>query len=148
MPLELFAPFQCSAEFFKGQTKNRIYFATYSHLQSFSSIQSKWSSQITKSVSGASACAQNALQSTRISSTIGRAAKIKIAPCFLTNFLIFPTADISLAETGRKEIIIAENEMPGLMSIRKKYGPTQPLKGSRIAGWCLLCIYRHPLLIQ
>ncbi len=42
--------------------------------------------------------------------------------------------DISLAEFGRKEISIAETEMPGLMATREEYGPTQPLKGARIAG--------------
>ena len=42
--------------------------------------------------------------------------------------------DISLAEFGRKEIKLAENEMPGLMAIRKKYGRTKPLKGARITG--------------
>ena len=43
-------------------------------------------------------------------------------------------ADISQAEFGRKEIAIAETEMPGLMALREKYGPSQPLKGARIAG--------------
>jgi len=42
--------------------------------------------------------------------------------------------DISLAEWGRQEIILAENEMPGLMALRKKYGKSKPLKGARIAG--------------
>jgi adenosylhomocysteinase len=42
--------------------------------------------------------------------------------------------DISLAEWGRKEIAIAETEMPGLMATRTEYGPSQPLKGARIAG--------------
>ncbi len=42
--------------------------------------------------------------------------------------------DISLAEWGRKEIEMAEKEMPGLMSLRKKYGPVKPLKGARISG--------------
>src|SRR5215831_17223149 len=42
--------------------------------------------------------------------------------------------DLSLADWGRKEIAIAEHEMPGLMAIRKKYAPSQPLKGARIAG--------------
>ena len=42
--------------------------------------------------------------------------------------------DISLAEWGRKEIAIAETEMPGLMSTREEYGPKQPLKGARVAG--------------
>ena len=43
-------------------------------------------------------------------------------------------ADISLADWGRKEIQIAETEMPGLMALREKYGSEQPLKGARIAG--------------
>jgi adenosylhomocysteinase len=42
--------------------------------------------------------------------------------------------DISLAGWGRKELAIAETEMPGLMSVREEYGPSQPLKGARIAG--------------
>jgi adenosylhomocysteinase len=46
----------------------------------------------------------------------------------------FAVADLSLADWGRKEIAIAEHEMPGLMAIRKKYAATQPLKGARIAG--------------
>src|ERR1700686_3614651 len=46
----------------------------------------------------------------------------------------YVVADISLAEWGRKEIAIAEHEMPGLMAIRKKYAASQPLKGARIAG--------------
>jgi adenosylhomocysteinase len=46
----------------------------------------------------------------------------------------YVVADISLAEEGRKEIAIAEHEMPGLMAIRRKYAPSQPLKGARIAG--------------
>ena len=43
-------------------------------------------------------------------------------------------ADIALADWGRKELNIAETEMPGLMALRKEYGTTQPLKGARIAG--------------
>ncbi|MEI7684638.1 MAG: adenosylhomocysteinase [Planctomycetota bacterium] len=46
----------------------------------------------------------------------------------------YHVADIKLADWGRKEIAIAEHEMPGLMAIRKKYAPLQPLKGARIAG--------------
>src|SRR3981081_54853 len=42
--------------------------------------------------------------------------------------------DISLAEWGRKEIAIAETEMPGLMATREEFGPEQPLRGARIAG--------------
>jgi len=46
----------------------------------------------------------------------------------------YQVADIKLAEWGRKEIVIAETEMPGLMAVRAEYGPKQPLKGARIAG--------------
>ena len=46
----------------------------------------------------------------------------------------YKVADLSLAEWGRKEISIAEHEMPGLMSVRKKYAATKPLKGVRITG--------------
>ncbi|MDL2322478.1 adenosylhomocysteinase [Bacteroidales bacterium OttesenSCG-928-A17] len=48
--------------------------------------------------------------------------------------LPYKIADISLADFGRKEIEIAEHEMPGLMSLRKKYGKEKPLKGARIMG--------------
>jgi len=48
----------------------------------------------------------------------------------------YKVADINLADFGRKELTIAENEMPGLMYLRKKYGASKPLKGARIAG-CL-----------
>jgi adenosylhomocysteinase len=48
--------------------------------------------------------------------------------------LKYKVADINLAEYGRKEIEIAEKEMPGLMSIRKKFGPSKPLQGARITG--------------
>ena len=55
--------------------------------------------------------------------------------------------DMSLAEWGRKEIRLAEAEMPGLMAIRAEYGPSQPLKGARIAG-CLhmseFVVFREP----
>ncbi|MFQ5356510.1 MAG: adenosylhomocysteinase, partial [Mariprofundaceae bacterium] len=52
----------------------------------------------------------------------------------LKDFDDYIVADISLADWGRKEISIAETEMPGLMAIRKKYQKEQPLKGARIAG--------------
>ena len=52
----------------------------------------------------------------------------------LTKTLPYKVADINLADWGRKEIEIAEQEMPGLMSIREKYSVTQPLKGVRITG--------------
>ncbi|HNZ71880.1 MAG TPA: adenosylhomocysteinase, partial [Prolixibacteraceae bacterium] len=48
--------------------------------------------------------------------------------------LPYKVADIALADFGRKEIEIAEKEMPGLMALRKKYGTTKPLKGARIMG--------------
>jgi len=51
-----------------------------------------------------------------------------------TNFTDFKVADLSLASWGRKEIAIAETEMPGLMAIRVEYAATQPLKGARITG--------------
>jgi adenosylhomocysteinase len=46
----------------------------------------------------------------------------------------FRVADLSLAEAGRHQIRLAENEMPGLMALREEFGPVQPLKGARIAG--------------
>jgi adenosylhomocysteinase len=46
----------------------------------------------------------------------------------------FKVADLSLAEFGRKEIRLAEHEMPGLMSIRREFQEAQPLKGARITG--------------
>ena len=52
----------------------------------------------------------------------------------MSEFTDYKVADISLADFGRKELDIAEHEMPGLMSIRKKYAPLQPLKGIRISG--------------
>ncbi len=51
-----------------------------------------------------------------------------------TGDLGFKVADLSLAEFGRKEIHLAEHEMPGLMSLRDEYGPSQPLAGARITG--------------
>ena len=46
----------------------------------------------------------------------------------------YKVADMSLAEWGRQEIILAEQEMPGLMTLREEYAETQPLKGAKIAG--------------
>ncbi len=56
-------------------------------------------------------------------------------------------ADMSLAEWGRKEIKLAEAEMPGLMAIRQEFGPSQPLKGARIAG-CLHMTIQTAVLIE
>ncbi|UEG49232.1 adenosylhomocysteinase [Ferruginibacter lapsinanis] len=61
--------------------------------------------------------------------------------------LKYKVADISLAEWGRKEIMLAEAEMPGLMAIRAEYGPSQPLKGARIAG-CLHMTIQTAVLIE
>ncbi|MCZ2224135.1 MAG: adenosylhomocysteinase [Chitinophagales bacterium] len=61
--------------------------------------------------------------------------------------LPYKVADISLAEWGRKEIRLAEAEMPGLMSIRAEYGASQPLKGARIAG-CLHMTIQTAVLIE
>jgi adenosylhomocysteinase len=61
--------------------------------------------------------------------------------------LKYKVKDISLAEWGRKEIRLAEAEMPGLMSIRAEYGPSQPLKGARIAG-CLHMTIQTAVLIE
>src|SRR6187551_2364305 len=56
-------------------------------------------------------------------------------------------ADMSLADWGRKEIRLAEAEMPGLMALRAEYGPSQPLKGARIAG-CLHMTIQTAVLIE
>jgi len=61
--------------------------------------------------------------------------------------LAYKVADMSLAEWGRKEIKLAEAEMPGLMSIRAEFGPSQPLKGARIAG-CLHMTIQTAVLIE
>lgn len=59
----------------------------------------------------------------------------------------YKIADIALAEWGRKEINIAETEMPGLMALREEYGASQPLKGARIAG-CLHMTIQTAVLIE
>ncbi len=46
----------------------------------------------------------------------------------------FKVADLGLAAYGRKEIELAEHEMPGLMALRKEFGPSQPLAGKKVAG--------------
>jgi adenosylhomocysteinase len=61
--------------------------------------------------------------------------------------LSYKVKDITLAEWGRKEIRLAEAEMPGLMTIRKEYGDAQPLKGARIAG-CLHMTIQTAVLIE
>ena len=62
-------------------------------------------------------------------------------------YLPYKVKDMSLAEYGRREIQLAEAEMPGLMALRKEYGKTQPLKGARIAG-CLHMTIQTAVLIE
>jgi adenosylhomocysteinase len=64
-----------------------------------------------------------------------------------TAYVPFKVKDISLADWGRKEINLAESEMPGLMSLREEYGDSQPLKGARIAG-CLHMTIQTAILIE
>jgi adenosylhomocysteinase len=64
-----------------------------------------------------------------------------------TAYIPYKVKDISLAEWGRKEIELAEAEMPGLMSLREEYGEAQPLKGARIAG-CLHMTIQTAVLIE
>ncbi|WP_297456753.1 adenosylhomocysteinase, partial [Ferrovum sp.] len=59
----------------------------------------------------------------------------------------FKVADMTLAAWGRKEIQIAENEMPGLMALRAEYAERQPLRGARIAG-CLHMTIQTAVLIE
>lgn len=59
----------------------------------------------------------------------------------------YKVADISLADWGRKEIAIAETEMPGLMALREEFGASQPLKGARIAG-CLHMTIQTAVLME
>ena len=59
----------------------------------------------------------------------------------------YKVADMSLAEWGRKEILLAENEMPGLMALRRKYGATKPLSGAHITG-CLHMTIQTAVLIE
>lgn len=63
------------------------------------------------------------------------------------SYLPYKVKDISLADWGRKEIELAEAEMPGLMSLREEYGNEQPLKGARIAG-CLHMTIQTAVLIE
>lgn len=65
----------------------------------------------------------------------------------MPNFPDYKVADINLADFGRKELILAEQEMPGLMALRKKYGASKPLKGVRLAG-CLHMTIQTGVLIE
>ncbi len=64
-----------------------------------------------------------------------------------TNFSDYKVKDFSLADWGRREVAIAETEMPGLMALRAEYGAKQPLKGARIAG-CLHMTIQTAVLIE
>ena len=64
-----------------------------------------------------------------------------------TERLPYKVKDISLADFGRREIMLAENEMPGLMALREKYGQEKPLTGARIAG-CLHMTVQTAVLIE
>src|SRR5476649_95160 len=64
-----------------------------------------------------------------------------------TAFVKYKVKDSSLAEWGRKEIVLAEAEMPGLMALRTEFGASQPLKGARIAG-CLHMTIQTAVLIE
>jgi adenosylhomocysteinase len=64
-----------------------------------------------------------------------------------TTYVPFKVKDIALADWGRKEIELAEAEMPGLMALREEYGNSKPLKGARIAG-CLHMTIQTAVLIE
>ena len=65
----------------------------------------------------------------------------------ITNFSDYKVKDINLSNLGRKEITLAENEMPGLMSLRQEYGSSKPLTGARIVG-CLHMTIETAVLIE
>ncbi len=65
----------------------------------------------------------------------------------MSDFTDYKVADISLAEWGRKEITIAETEMPGLMALREEFGASKPLKGARVIG-CLHMTIQTAVLIE
>merc|ERR1712137_568406 len=71
----------------------------------------------------------------------------KISDIHIMAKVPYKVADISLADWGRKELTLAENEMPGLMHLRRVYGPKKPLAGARIAG-CLHMTVQTAVLIE
>ena len=82
------------------------------------------------------------MQSLKIKNQKNRYMSTKTIP-----YVPYKVKDISLAEWGRKEIELAEAEMPGLMALRAEYGESQPLKGARIAG-CLHMTIQTAVLIE
>jgi len=79
-----------------------------------------------------------------VSTITATKTRSKAAPAAFSDYKV---KDMSLAEWGRKEMNLAEKEMPGLMALRKKFGRTQPLKGARIAG-CLHMTIQTAVLIE
>ena len=77
---------------------------------------------------------------------VDKAAKKKMARAD-TDKLPYKVKDLSLADWGRREITLAENEMPGLMALREKHGAEKPLSGARIAG-CLHMTIQTAVLIE
>ncbi len=73
--------------------------------------------------------------------------EILVANVQRTTRMAYKVKDMSQADWGRREIVLAENEMPGLMSLRRKYGKTKPLTGARIAG-CLHMTIQTAVLIE
>jgi adenosylhomocysteinase len=65
---------------------------------------------------------------------LGETVSITLTPDSAGSVHDFKVADLSLAGFGRKEIELAEHEMPGLMALRREFGPSQPLKGKKVAG--------------
>ena len=65
----------------------------------------------------------------------------------MNNFQDYKVKDISLAEFGREEILLAQTEMPALMQLRKKYHAEQPLKGAKIIG-CIHMTIQTAVLIE
>ena len=98
--------------------------------------------------SGASRSAvgiQGAERSARCTSTYQFNEEITVAQA--ETKLQYKVADLSLADWGRKEIFLAEQEMPGLMALRERYGVKKPLAGARIAG-CLHMTIQTAVLIE
>jgi adenosylhomocysteinase len=71
---------------------------------------------------------------THTTAPTGEHVAITLTPDQAGSVSDFKVADLSLAEFGRKEITLAEHEMPGLMALRREFGPQQPLKGKKVAG--------------
>src|SRR5690606_35722205 len=69
-----------------------------------------------------------------VSSSCTGLLEITMNTVVVTSYSYYKIADISLAAWGRRELAIAETEMPGLMAVREEYAQAQPLKGARIAG--------------